>query len=188
LKLYIIGISIAVLLAAIVYAAGIRILCSSIVIWCDAKNWAFVLAIATLAACFALIARIDEGKFGISGFSDWAAVLGMCACLAILSMWISQMAVRWLNDTCDTGGTLCETLIPHRVRPLGVNCPPSHPVKGNRPSRIFHAPGTQFYNGTRPEVCFSDWDSALAAGYLPPRSQMSSDIPNDWRFDPKLWP
>jgi hypothetical protein len=49
--------------------------------------------------------------------------------------------------------------------PLGVDCPSSHPVKGNRSSMIYHVPGGGFYSATRPEQCFAQPSDAEAAGY-----------------------
>ncbi len=44
-------------------------------------------------------------------------------------------------------------------------CPPSHPIKGNANSMIYHSPGQQAYNKTKPEVCFAAGADAVAAGY-----------------------
>lgn len=44
-------------------------------------------------------------------------------------------------------------------------CPPSHPIKGNANSMIYHAPGQQAYKKTKPEVCFAAGADAVAAGY-----------------------
>jgi hypothetical protein len=46
-------------------------------------------------------------------------------------------------------------------------CPGSHPIKGNRSSRIFHAPGGAFYEQTKAERCFCDAEAAEADGYRP---------------------
>ncbi|MCC6178057.1 MAG: hypothetical protein IT305_22370 [Chloroflexi bacterium] len=51
------------------------------------------------------------------------------------------------------------------VRPEAENCPADHPVKANRPSMIYHAPGGQFYARTRPEECFATPADAERAGY-----------------------
>lgn len=49
------------------------------------------------------------------------------------------------------------------------NCPAGYPVKGNRTGSqkdwIYHVPGGQFYNITKPEECFSSTDAARKAGY-----------------------
>jgi hypothetical protein len=44
-------------------------------------------------------------------------------------------------------------------------CPDSHPVKGNRASRIFHVPGGRYYDSTHAERCFCDAEAAEADGY-----------------------
>lgn len=45
------------------------------------------------------------------------------------------------------------------------NCPPSHPIKGNANSMIYHSPGQQAYNKTKPEACFATGEDAVAAGF-----------------------
>jgi len=54
---------------------------------------------------------------------------------------------------------------PGRAAPAGMNCPASHPIKGNRSSMIYHQPGGEFYAQTRPEDCFASPADAEAAGY-----------------------
>lgn len=52
--------------------------------------------------------------------------------------------------------------------PLGADCPPTHPIKGNHSSSgewIYHPPGGQFYGRTIPEDCFASEADARAAGY-----------------------
>lgn len=44
-------------------------------------------------------------------------------------------------------------------------CPATHPIKGNRNSMIFHKPGGQYYDRTKPEECFGTDADAVAAGY-----------------------
>jgi hypothetical protein len=44
-------------------------------------------------------------------------------------------------------------------------CPDSHPIKGNRASRIYHVPGGRYYDSTHAERCFCDGDAAVADGY-----------------------
>ena len=46
-----------------------------------------------------------------------------------------------------------------------MTCPASHPIKGNRASMIYHPPGGEFYDATRPEDCFAAPADAEAAGY-----------------------
>ena len=56
---------------------------------------------------------------------------------------------------------------PGRTLPTNGSCPASHPIKGNRPSMIYHAPGGELYGATRPEECFASPADAQAAGYRP---------------------
>jgi hypothetical protein len=52
--------------------------------------------------------------------------------------------------------------------PSGKNCPESHPIKGNISSRmIYHLPGQEFYEQTRPEACFATPEEAAQAGFRP---------------------
>jgi len=44
-------------------------------------------------------------------------------------------------------------------------CPVSHPVKVKVGSGIYHLPGGQFYERTRPERCYADAAAAEADGY-----------------------
>ena len=52
-----------------------------------------------------------------------------------------------------------------RAQPNGMNCPPTHPIKGNRDSMIYHPPEGELYGRTRPEECFATPADAEAAGY-----------------------
>jgi hypothetical protein len=52
-----------------------------------------------------------------------------------------------------------------QAAPSGMNCPSTHPIKGNRESKIYHRPGQAFYDQTRPEDCFATPADAEAAGY-----------------------
>ncbi|MCA9879996.1 MAG: hypothetical protein KC442_19510, partial [Thermomicrobiales bacterium] len=45
------------------------------------------------------------------------------------------------------------------------DCPAGYPVKGNLPSRIYHAPGQPTYGRTNPEVCFATEAAAANAGF-----------------------
>jgi hypothetical protein len=54
---------------------------------------------------------------------------------------------------------------PGRAAPSGMSCPASHPIKGNRSSMIYHPPGAELYDQTRPEDCFATPTDAEAAGY-----------------------
>jgi hypothetical protein len=44
------------------------------------------------------------------------------------------------------------------------DCPPAYPIKGNQSSMVYHLPGTDTYQSTIPELCFSSAESAEAAG------------------------
>ncbi|MFJ3958878.1 hypothetical protein [Arthrobacter sp. NPDC090010] len=45
------------------------------------------------------------------------------------------------------------------------NCPSWAPIKGNKPSKIYHLPGQRYYAKTTPELCFSTEAAARNAGY-----------------------
>lgn len=51
----------------------------------------------------------------------------------------------------------------------GYACPPGYPIKGNQTSStgewIYHVPGGQYYDRTKPEECFMTEADAQAAGY-----------------------
>jgi len=49
-----------------------------------------------------------------------------------------------------------------------MNCPPSHPVKGNQ-SGIYHDLDSPYYDATHPEECFATAGDAEAAGYRAPK-------------------
>jgi hypothetical protein len=55
------------------------------------------------------------------------------------------------------------------VDPLGGQCPLSHPVKGNASSKIYHVPGSRFYDMTTPERCYRDPAAAEADGMRAPK-------------------
>ena len=57
-----------------------------------------------------------------------------------------------------------------RAAPQGTSCPPSHPIKGNRNSMIYHVPSSRSYAATKPEECFATEADAIAAGYRAPRN------------------
>lgn len=52
-----------------------------------------------------------------------------------------------------------------RAAPNGMECPATHPLKGNRQTMIYHQPGGEFYAATRPEDCFATPADAESAGY-----------------------
>jgi hypothetical protein len=62
-----------------------------------------------------------------------------------------------------------------QVDPVDGACPATHPIKGNvrtrngRSERIFHAPGTPYYDRTNANACFATIDDAQAAGFRAPR-------------------
>ncbi len=45
------------------------------------------------------------------------------------------------------------------------DCPDSHPIKGNADSMIYHVPGGNYYDETKPEECFATTPDAEEAGY-----------------------
>jgi len=55
--------------------------------------------------------------------------------------------------------------VPPWVEPEDGVCPLSHPVKANGSSGIYHLPGGQFYDRTRPQRCYVDAATAEADGY-----------------------
>jgi hypothetical protein len=55
------------------------------------------------------------------------------------------------------------------VDPVDGACPTTHPVKAKVQSGIYHAPGSAFYDRTRPDRCYRDVAAAEADGLRPPR-------------------
>ena len=53
---------------------------------------------------------------------------------------------------------------PPWVDPDDGSCPPSHPVKAKLASGIYHRPGGQSYDRTRPDRCYRDPGAAEADG------------------------
>lgn len=54
--------------------------------------------------------------------------------------------------------------------------PEGFPIKGNESSKLYHRPGTRFYDSTIAEIWFATDADAEAAGYsLPPSQQESED-------------
>lgn len=47
----------------------------------------------------------------------------------------------------------------------GGACPPSHPIKVNEHSGIFHVPGGRFYERTDAVRCYATADAAAADGF-----------------------
>lgn len=55
------------------------------------------------------------------------------------------------------------------VSPAGWQCPATHPIKGNFTTYsgercIYHVPGGQFYEKTKPEICYANPRDAVADG------------------------
>ncbi len=57
--------------------------------------------------------------------------------------------------------------------------PDGFPIKGNADSMLYHLPGTSFYDRTVAEVWFDTEESAKAAGFSRPASQMKDDAEAD---------
>lgn len=55
------------------------------------------------------------------------------------------------------------------VEPIGGTCPVTHPIKANDRSRIYHEPGTPFYDRTVPERCYATTAAAEDDGYRAPK-------------------
>jgi large subunit ribosomal protein L4 len=53
--------------------------------------------------------------------------------------------------------------------------PEGFPVKGNESSKLYHLPGTSFYNRTVAEVWFASAEDAEKAGFQLPPSQRKED-------------
>ena len=64
------------------------------------------------------------------------------------------------NYTCKSNNSGGKT-----TKPSGRSCPKSAPIKGNKPSMIYHMPGQAYYKKTSPEACFKSERQARAAGY-----------------------
>jgi hypothetical protein len=102
---------------------------------------------------------------------DWLLV---AAAVAILLIGLSLVGLAYLASG-QPGTRLDLTPVPvttpaappsaGRATPQGMACPGSHPIKGNRSTMIYHPPGGEFYEPTRPEDCFASPADAEAAGY-----------------------
>jgi large subunit ribosomal protein L4 len=55
------------------------------------------------------------------------------------------------------------------------NGPESHLIKGNADSMLYHTPGSRFYKQTKAEVWFDTEESAEAAGFSKPASQLAAE-------------
>jgi hypothetical protein len=105
--------------------------------------------------------------------------LVVAAAISVALIGLSLIALAYLSSSQGGPARLILTPAPvapgqqspaaakGRTAPTGVSCPASHPIKGNRPSMIYHAPGGAFYDQTGPEDCFATASDAEAAGYRP---------------------
>jgi hypothetical protein len=65
-------------------------------------------------------------------------------------------------ESAASGG---QKRVPPWVDAPDGECPPSHPIKVKTTSGIYHVPGGQFYERTRPGRCYVDAAAAEADGY-----------------------
>jgi len=78
-----------------------------------------------------------------------------------------------LTAVADTNVDAAPAADPDRtwVEPLADgSCPPTHPVKANDNSGIYHVPGGRFYNRTVAERCYTTAVAAEADGYRPAKA------------------
>ena len=69
-------------------------------------------------------------------------------------------------------GASTERWAPPPRRPADGSAPsPEFTIKGNADSKLYHRPGTRFFESTVAEIWFADEASAEAAGYSLPKSQ-----------------
>lgn len=54
-------------------------------------------------------------------------------------------------------------------------CPEDYPVKGNQSSKLYHTPGSPFYDRTIPEFCFASTEAAEAAGFNPTKYEAAHE-------------
>jgi len=66
-------------------------------------------------------------------------------------------------ELLESHSNIFETIGTYGPKDIAPNI--SMPVKGNASSMIYHHPGNQSYNVTKPEACFSTDAQAEAAGY-----------------------
>lgn len=86
--------------------------------------------------------------------AGWVAAAAAVAVLAVVGLVAASGGSDGSADPVDDG------------RGVGfIVCPESHPIKGNASSRKAHEPGGEFYNKTKPEICFRDVAAARDAGY-----------------------
>ncbi len=70
---------------------------------------------------------------------------------------------------------------PGSVKADGDEAPEGYEIKGNASSKLYHVPGSAFYNRTVPEYWFASAEDAEAAGFQLPPSQRheADDVPAD---------
>ena len=84
------------------------------------------------------------------------------------------------GDSDDDGVSDTVDATPHGAgshAPLAdpADMPDGYPIKGNADSMLYHLPGTSFYNRTVAEVWFDTEESAKAAGFTRPASQLKKE-------------
>jgi len=81
----------------------------------------------------------------------------------------STTANKGTTNKSTTSNQTASANKPRSVKGTGsYDCPPGYPVKGNinsRGEKIYHVPGGQFYDRTKPEYCFCTPADAEAAGF-----------------------
>lgn len=73
------------------------------------------------------------------------------------------------ESTADTSADGSHAVLEDGSQPDGF------PIKGNADSKLYHVPGSRFYDATVPEIWFATEADAEAAGYSLPKSQQKSD-------------
>lgn len=98
----------------------------------------------------------------------------------VQTQWFERARFEWHPGKPDEfkvllgllGRDIGPPVIAPRTTPQGRTCPDTHPIKGNinrQGERIYHVPGSRYYDETLPESCFSTEEDAQAAGYRPPQ-------------------
>jgi hypothetical protein len=81
-----------------------------------------------------------------------------------------QVPVASDEPVAAVGDVAAEMQAAAWVAPEDGACPATHTVKANANSGIYHLPGGQFYERTRPERCYVDAAAAEADGYRAAKS------------------